>query len=271
MDMRGRTVVVTGASNGLGLASSVALARAGADVVLAVSLRVNATKDDVIRAARCLEAKSTFDPGAIARRFEARFLSLIVAAVRELDFENLVSRRDDIADKVIGSDLDGYVVDGLHFRELAQTPLASLDPNDILNAVAIRKITKRTGTENARSNEIRQKRDVAEVVSALSTGTPKSANAQVASGYRDEIAAAEARVAAPGGTVGGGKQVPRRAPKMKGMFGTPAAGRILTRKVERWARAGRRARRSPTKERPWHSSSTCTRSRPLAGGTRCPL
>jgi len=36
MDMRGRTVVITGASNGLGLASAVALGRAGAELVLAV-------------------------------------------------------------------------------------------------------------------------------------------------------------------------------------------------------------------------------------------
>ncbi len=59
MDMRGRTVVITGASNGLGLASAVALARAGAELVLAVR--------DEGRGAAALAQVRDAAPGATAR------------------------------------------------------------------------------------------------------------------------------------------------------------------------------------------------------------
>lgn len=62
MDMRGRTVVITGASNGLGLASAVALARAGAELVLAVR--------DRTRGAAALEKVLEQAPGATGRTVE---------------------------------------------------------------------------------------------------------------------------------------------------------------------------------------------------------
>src|SRR5690606_41415773 len=55
--------------------------------------------------------------------------------------------------KVIGTDLNGYVLDDCAIDYLEQTPLEKLNPNNILDAEGIKKITDLTAREHILRSE----------------------------------------------------------------------------------------------------------------------
>jgi uncharacterized membrane protein YqiK len=87
----------------------------------------------------------------------------------------------------IGRDLGGYVLDDAAIEYLEQTPIEALDPNNILDAVGIRKILERATPENIRANELRQKEQL-EIIAQNAAAQEKA--------LRIEQARAEAEVRA---------------------------------------------------------------------------
>jgi uncharacterized membrane protein YqiK len=170
-----------------------------ADVVLSVSVAVNPTSEDVIHAARALGHGKTHDLEAVRQRFAAKLGAALDEVALAVDYDDLFSRRVEIEDRfveAIGRDLDGFAVREAHFREVAQTPLESLDPRDVHDAVAIRKLTERAGAENLRTRELREALVRNELDAELATAEARAAAQRAESGYRSDVAAAEARVAA---------------------------------------------------------------------------
>ena len=168
-----------------------------ADVVVAVSVAVSPTTDDVLRAARSLGAARTADDGAVRGYFESRLVTALAEVVRAVDYDALIDRRGEVADRfveVVGKELDGYEVREAHFRLVEQTPLDVLDPNDILDAVAIRTITERAGPENARTREILLERRRAEADASLAAAEARATDSRGEGGYRSDVAATAARV-----------------------------------------------------------------------------
>ena len=76
-----------------------------------------------------------------------------------MDFIDLYQERDKFRDdiiKVIGQDLNGYVLEDAAIDFLEQTPLDQLDAANILDAQGIRKITQLTAIEHIQTNEFRR-------------------------------------------------------------------------------------------------------------------
>lgn len=170
-----------------------------ADVVLSVSVAVNPTSEDVIHAARALGHGKTHDLEAVRQRFVAKLGAALDEVALAVDYDDLFSRRVEIEDRfveAIGRDLDGFAVREAHFREITQTPLESLDPQDVHDAVAIRKLTERAGAENLRTRELREALVRSELDAELTTAEARAEAKAAESGYRSDLAAAEARVAA---------------------------------------------------------------------------
>jgi len=169
-----------------------------ADVVFAVTLAIRPTAEDVTRAARALRSERTHDATAVHERFASTLDAALTEVISKADYDELFSRRVEIEERfveMLGEDLDGYTVRGAHFREVAQTPIDVLDRSDVLDAVAIRKLTERTGAENARTRELREALVRAEGNAQLASAMER-ATEERAGGYRSDTAAAEARLEA---------------------------------------------------------------------------
>lgn len=63
--------------------------------------------------------------------------------------------------EVIGNDLNGYLLEDVAIDYLEQTPKASLDPSNILDAEGIRKITELTAAQNVITNELERNEQLA--------------------------------------------------------------------------------------------------------------
>lgn len=116
-----------------------------ADLKMSFFLRVNTTADDVVRVAQRIGAERASDPQALEELFSAKFGDAIEQVAAHLDFADLYAQRQEFQDQIIetvGRDLDGYVLDDLAIDFLEQTPIGQLDPNNILDAKGIRKITE---------------------------------------------------------------------------------------------------------------------------------
>jgi uncharacterized membrane protein YqiK len=131
-----------------------------ADIKVTFFVRVNPQGDDVLKVAGLIGCARASDQRTIEELFAAKFSEALKTAGKQLDFEQLYTQRDNFKDqiiKVIGKDLNGYVLDDAAIDYLEQTPLESLDPENILDSQGIRKITDITTQANVRTNELRQK------------------------------------------------------------------------------------------------------------------
>ncbi len=126
-----------------------------ADITVAFYLRVNETTQDVLKVAKSVGAERASDREAVNLLFNAKFSEALKTVGKQIEFVNLFENRQEFREKiieVIGNDLNGYILEDVAIDYLEQTPKSALDPNNILDAEGIKKITELTATQNVRTN-----------------------------------------------------------------------------------------------------------------------
>ncbi len=135
-----------------------------ADITVAFYLRVNETTEDVLRVAKSIGVDRASDRDAVDLLFSAKFSEALKTVGKKFEFVQLFENRIDFREKiieVIGDDLNGYVLEDVAIDYLEQTPKASLDPNNILDAEGIKKITEMTAIQNVRTNILERDEELA--------------------------------------------------------------------------------------------------------------
>jgi uncharacterized membrane protein YqiK len=130
-----------------------------ADITVAFYLRVNETQADVLRVAKAIGADRASDKNAVDELFNAKFSEALKTVGKKFEFTDLFEKRQEFRDeivKVIGNDLNGYVLEDVAIDYLEQTPKHMLDQNNIMDAQGIRKITELTAMQNVKTNELEQ-------------------------------------------------------------------------------------------------------------------
>jgi len=131
-----------------------------ADIQVAFFVRVNPTVADVTAVAQSLGCKRASDEKALYDLFDSKFSEALKTAGKRFDFAELYVSRDKFKEEilqVIGRDLNGYVLEDCAIDYLEQTDKNLLNPNNILDAEGIKKITVLTAEQyelaNARERE----------------------------------------------------------------------------------------------------------------------
>jgi uncharacterized membrane protein YqiK len=133
-----------------------------ADIKVAFFVRVNKTPDDVLRVAQSIGCARASAVDTIRVLFDAKFSEALKTVGKRFDFVQLYNERDHFKSeilKVIGTDLNGFTLDDCAIDFLEQTQLENLDPDNILDAEGIKKITELTAAQAKLSNNIQRDKE----------------------------------------------------------------------------------------------------------------
>lgn len=133
-----------------------------ADIKVAFFIRVNPTDGDVKRVAQSIGCDRASSQQAIEYLFDAKFSEALKTIGKRFDFSELYEERDTFRDeiiKLIGTDLNGFSLEDAAIDYLEQTPLETMDPNNILDAEGIKKITELTAQQAKMSNLIQRDKE----------------------------------------------------------------------------------------------------------------
>ncbi|MFZ5830517.1 MAG: flotillin family protein [Planctomycetota bacterium] len=128
-----------------------------ADIKVAFFVRVNNTAEDVLRVAQSLGTTRASQQAALVDLFDAKFSEALKTVGKQFDFVELYTSREQFKNeilKIIGRDLNGYILDDAAIDYLEQTPVDALDPRNILDAEGIKKITDLTAQQQVLANQI---------------------------------------------------------------------------------------------------------------------
>ena len=133
-----------------------------ADIKVAFFVRVNKEVDDVKRVAQFLGCARASDEIALRTVFEPKFSEALKTVGKQFDFVELYNSREQFREqilRIIGTDLNGYVLDDAAIDYLEQTDLEKLNPNNVLDAEGIKKITDLTAKEVTLANHISREKE----------------------------------------------------------------------------------------------------------------
>ena len=133
-----------------------------ADIKVAFFVRVNKTVDDVLKVAQSIGCGRASDPQAMIELFDAKFSEALKTAGKRFEFTDLYVEREQFKSEIlqiIGTDLNGYVLDDCAIDYLEQTPLEFLNPSNILDSQGIKKITEITAKEKIFANQIQREKE----------------------------------------------------------------------------------------------------------------
>ena len=102
-----------------------------ADIKVAFFVRVNNVEEDVLRVAGSVGCERASSEEEIRTLFDAKFSEALKTVGKRFEFTSLYEDRDTFRDeilKVIGTDLNGFVLDDAAIDFLEQTPIEMLDP-----------------------------------------------------------------------------------------------------------------------------------------------
>ena len=133
-----------------------------ADIVVAFFVRVNNTVEDVIQVAQALGCKRASDQAALVELFDAKFSEALKTVGKQFDFSELYTNRMSFREQIlqiIGTDLSGYVLEDAAIDYLEQTDKQLLNPDNILDAEGIKKITILTASQYEMANAREREKD----------------------------------------------------------------------------------------------------------------
>jgi len=132
-----------------------------ADIQVAFFVRVNPTAEDVKKVAQAVGCKRAADIDALRELFDAKFSEALKTVGRQFDFVELYNSREKFREeilKIIGNDLNGYLLDDCAIDYLEQTSVDSLNPNNILDSEGIKKISDLTANQLTLANQINREK-----------------------------------------------------------------------------------------------------------------
>ncbi|MBN2898302.1 MAG: flotillin family protein [Clostridia bacterium] len=133
-----------------------------ADIRVAFFVRVNQTQEDVLKVAQSLGCQKASDPETLMAFFDAKFSEALKTVGKKFDFVELYTDRESFKHEIlqiIGTDLNGYVLDDAAIDYLEQTDINVLNADNILDAEGIKKITELTAKQMILANEIQREKE----------------------------------------------------------------------------------------------------------------
>ncbi len=133
-----------------------------ADIKVAFFVRVNQTAEDVLKVAQSIGCDRASSQEAIVELFDAKFSEALKTVGRQFNFVDLYNSRDKLKEGIlglIGTDLNGFVLEDVAIDYLEQTPVTFLNPDNILDSEGIKKITELTATQKVLANKIDRERE----------------------------------------------------------------------------------------------------------------
>ncbi len=128
-----------------------------ADIKVAFFVRVNNNEEDVLKVAQSIGAARASEREKLEELFEAKFSEALKSVGKKFEFVALYTSREEFKEeilKIIGRDLNGYILDDAAIDYLEQTPMNQLDPHNILDSEGIKKITDLTAQQQILANSI---------------------------------------------------------------------------------------------------------------------
>lgn len=130
-----------------------------ADIQVAFFVRVNKSVDDIVNVGQTIGCQRASDIGTLRELFEAKFSEALKTVGKKFDFIELYEARSEFRQEIlniIGTDLNGYVLDDCAIDYLEQTSLTHLNKDNILDSEGIKKITELTANQNIKANLVRR-------------------------------------------------------------------------------------------------------------------
>lgn len=130
-----------------------------ADIQVAFFVRVNKSVDDIVNVAQTIGCQRASDISTLRELFEAKFSEALKTVGKKFEFIELYEARSEFRQEIlniIGTDLNGYVLDDCAIDYLEQTSLSHLNKDNILDSEGIKKITELTANQNIKANLVRR-------------------------------------------------------------------------------------------------------------------
>ncbi len=133
-----------------------------ADIRVAFFIRIDKTQEEMREVAQSIGSRRASQVETLRELFDAKFSEALKTVGKQFDFTELYNKREQFKEeilKVIGTDLNGYRLDDAAIDFLEQTKLELLNPNNILDAEGIKKITELTSQEKIKENHFTRERE----------------------------------------------------------------------------------------------------------------
>jgi uncharacterized membrane protein YqiK len=133
-----------------------------ADIKVAFFVRVNKNADDVLNVAQIIGTERASDTETLRNLFEAKFSEALKTVGKKFDFIELYEARREFRTEIlniIGTDLNGYILDDCAIDFLEQTEIKFLSAQNILDSQGIKKITELTAAQNIKANLIKREEE----------------------------------------------------------------------------------------------------------------
>ncbi|HEY9004937.1 flotillin family protein [Ohtaekwangia sp.] len=133
-----------------------------ADIKVAFFVRVNKNVDDVLNVAQIIGTERASDVETLRNLFEAKFSEALKTVGKKFDFIELYEARREFRTEIlniIGTDLNGYILDDCAIDYLEQTQIKFLSAQNILDSQGIKKITELTAEQNIKANLIKREEE----------------------------------------------------------------------------------------------------------------
>ncbi|MFT5129638.1 MAG: putative membrane protein YqiK [Rhodothermales bacterium] len=129
-----------------------------ANAVVRFTLRISPTEQDVLLVAKSIGCARAGTQETLEALFTAKFCEALKTVSKQFAFvdilQNLERFKTDVI-QTLGLDLNGFMLEDVAIAEFTQTPIDKLNPNNILDAQAIRKITEITAAEGIKANALK--------------------------------------------------------------------------------------------------------------------